>query len=62
MKNKYVQWRPQGCGWCTEPIEKFQKQFNDDTVFDFFSDDIHEFKIVEMTGEEYRALPEFTGF
>jgi len=58
MKKKFVRWHPKDCNWCNETIEDFVAHFSDD-IFDM---GMHEFRIIEMTQEEYDALPEFNGF
>lgn len=57
-----VRWRPKGSSWCTELADSFAAMFQHQQSRDMIGDDVCEFQIVEMTQEEFDALPEFEGF
>lgn len=57
----FVKYGPKGCSKCTESVPDFLKNFED--IFIEGSDGGDwEIEIVEMSQEEYDALPEFDGF
>lgn len=62
MKKKFVKWGPaNGCGMVHEPLEGFGKNI-EEMLMDAEPNEEWTVEIVEMTEEEFKKLPEFTGF
>jgi len=67
-KKQYVKWGPKGSALCVDKVEDFidhLKSVDEHSIDEYGClnlEETFEFKIIQMTDEEFQALPEFEGF